>query len=82
MGKVWVSPIILPPTTLVAPNSLKALTNPPTIPAKIPLYAKGTVIFKKVLRAFAPKVLAANSSLKSILEKPTEIALYAHLAKY
>ena len=64
-GTVVVSPGILPAKTIVAQNSEKALANPNTKPAKIPLQDNGMVIAKKVLKLPAPNPRADCSSLKS-----------------
>lgn len=70
-GNVSVDPDIEPATTTVAPNSLKARTNPINKPARIPRYAKGKVIVKNTLHAPAPNILAHCSSRTSTSAIPT-----------
>ena len=73
---VWVCPGILPATIKVAPNSPKARAKDKTIPAIIPLLAKGKLIRQKIDHSEAPKVLATCKSFLSICSNAPKDVLY------
>ena len=64
---------MFPATIIVAPNSLKARTNPNNVPAITPWYDNGSVIEKKVFIGPAPNDLADLSSRGSTADIATMI---------
>ena len=70
-GTVCVRPGMLPATTIVAPNSDSARTDPINMPASSPRYASGIVTVIKTRHGPAPRLRAASSNRGSTPSRAT-----------